>query len=886
MTNKRVLQKEKSTKVMLEAALNEFSKKGFSNTRLSDIAKNADVAKGLVSSRFGSKENLFNSLSVKIIKDYLDSIDTSLDAQSYFIQIARTFKDKNFSKSPQGIILFNIVNNKDIPDNCVAEIQKAIQKSSFYSAVQKAYENGEFINKSPQTIIWTYIKSTIGIIESYSNAGLELPSDKDFLNIILSDKNKKDSFLGKINHPDKKTSQSVFGKEIISAMLVENQFFFRIDLSTGIFFFFNNQNSINSEEGKEINYEEYISYYIKNNIHPDDVDLLLEKTKISYLRKTLKEKPSFSIIYRDKHFTNYQYFEAKFLLVESKNSEPTIVTATITNKDDETYKNIITKNLLSTYSSIFFVDLQNETIRTIIEPKDYKLPIEHKINDYSKFLKDYATTVSSEYKETWINMSNPSYMRQFLSESDTREYIYSLDDDTLSPNSENHVWKRSIATVTERKNGEPVCFILTFSNIDSKAAKTYELNKKISDQKMILETQAILLEEALRRAEKASDAKTNFLANLSHDIRTPMNAIMGFTSLALKNQDNPEKVHEFLSKSLTSSKHLLNLIDDILDMSRIESGKLQLQEAAVGLKEILKEISTIFYGQTEAKHQTLYIDDNDITDKKIICDKVRLHQVLINLLNNSVKFTPEDGNIILYVRQTSCTSESASFEFHVKDNGIGMSSTYMEKLFHPFEKDKSADASKLQGPGLGLAISKNIIDLMGGSINVISEPGKGTEVIVYLTFKLQQNKIIEEDFDDNFKLDYSGFKILLVDDNPFNLDITKEMLSDKGFIVETAENGQEALEKIQKYMPNKYAAVLMDVQMPVLNGYEATLKIRKLKGMSKQELPIIAATANAFAEDRFAAFESGMNALLTKPIKTNDLFRVLKNCLKGDFNYG
>ena len=566
-----------------------------------------------------------------------------------------------------------------------------------------------------------------------------------------------------------------------------------------------------------------------------------------------------------------------------------------------------------------------------------------------------------------------------------------------------------------QKTGERHWFHIVAMGSDVNGMKKYILvmSDRTSDKKM---NQA--LAEAVRAAETANRAKSTFLSNMSHDIRTPMNAIIGFTTLAVSNIDNQDKVRDYLGKILSSSNHLLSLINDVLDMSRIESGKIHLEETEVSLSDVLHDLKTIISGQIYAKQLDLYMDAVDVANEDVYCDKTRLNQVLLNLLSNAIKFTPAGGTVSVRLKQLSGTQKGgALYEIRVKDNGIGMSPEFAQKLFSPFERERTSTVSKIQGTGLGMAITKNIVNMMGGTIEVQTEQGKGTEVIVRLALRIQPEQhrteriaeleglkalVIDDDFntcdsvtkmlakvgmrsewtlsgkeavlrarqsielgdafhayiidwrlpdmngievtrqirslgddtpiiiltaydwseieaearaagvnafcakpifmsdirdtlmtaigqkqdrtDDDIlpavSLDFRGRSILLVEDNELNSEIAMAILNEYGFQVDTAEDGAEAVEKIRNSAPGDYELVLMDIQMPVMNGYEAAKQIRALDDPALAEITILAMTANAFDEDRKKALECGMDGFLSKPIVIEELIHTLQINLK------
>ncbi|HBN57234.1 MAG TPA: hybrid sensor histidine kinase/response regulator [Lachnospiraceae bacterium] len=525
-----------------------------------------------------------------------------------------------------------------------------------------------------------------------------------------------------------------------------------------------------------------------------------------------------------------------------------------------------------------------------------------------------------------------------------------------------------------------------------------------------------LLEDALSQANRANKAKSVFLSNMSHDIRTPMNAIVGFTALAITHIDNKEQVAEYLKKIMTSGDHLLSLINDVLDMSRIENGKMHLDEKPCSLPEILHGLRNIVQADIHAKQLELYIDTVDVFDEEICCDKLRLNQVLLNLMSNSIKYTKAGGMVNMRITEKAgAPAGYANYEFYIRDTGIGMSKEFVSHIFEPFEREKNTTISGIQGTGLGMAITKNIVDMMNGSIEVKSEQGVGTEFTVCFTFRLSEEAkgpqvipklknsralVVDDDFNtcdsvsymltqiglraewtlsgkeavlrtrqavsrgDNYCVyiidwlmpDMNGIevtrrirketgadvpvivltaydwsdieeeakeagvtafcskplflselhdclnsivnadddkeeghesepkefhtgRILLAEDNILNQEIATAILGDAGFIVDVAENGQIAVDMLKKSEPGYYQVVLMDVQMPVMNGYEAVTEIRRLENHELACVPILAMTANAFEEDKQEALKCGMNGYIAKPINVEKLFETLDQVL-------
>ena len=446
------------------------------------------------------------------------------------------------------------------------------------------------------------------------------------------------------------------------------------------------------------------------------------------------------------------------------------------------------------------------------------------------------------------------------------------------------------------------------------------------------------LEIAVRQEAAANRAKRDFLFNMSHDIRTPMNAIIGYTTLAETNLTQPTKVADYLRKISTASQHLLSLINDVLDMSRIESGRVVLEQKPLHLPTLVQDVRDIIQSNITAKGLAFTVDLAGVRDEDVIGDPLRLQRILLNILSNAVKFTPSGGSITLRVVEKSGVGEMtgdtgdderepvakslngalagepmpvgpdgraaggvsegagettsmgqaeaasggaplrySDYEFHVRDTGIGMSAEYQKHIYEQFSREETSTVSKTEGTGLGMPITKRLVEMMDGSIELVSAPGKGTEFTVHLRLPLSgEQKEKTPTADPTF----AGTRLLVVEDNELNMEITTTVLEEAGFSVDQAVNGQAALEKVATAAPGQYALVLMDIQMPVMDGYEATRRIRALLDPAKARIPIVAMTANAFAEDRENALAAGMNDHIAKPFDIHTLLWKLAEILK------
>ncbi|MCI6890451.1 MAG: ATP-binding protein [Treponema sp.] len=396
-------------------------------------------------------------------------------------------------------------------------------------------------------------------------------------------------------------------------------------------------------------------------------------------------------------------------------------------------------------------------------------------------------------------------------------------------------------------------------------------------QAYVYEKQKKEILNAYKEAQKATNAKSEFLSKISHDIRTPVNAVVGYTEIAKRNINDTEKLKDAFNKISIASNHLLNLIDEVLDMSKIESGKAyKIEEEVCHLSDLVDEVTRLMQKEISDKNLKVHTNFSLMDDGVVSCDRLHLSQILLNLLCNAIKYSYPEKNIFIDVVQFTSDDESNSiYEFHVKDEGCGINQDYLDKIFIPFEREKNALNNAVAGTGLGLAITKSLVEMLHGTIEVSSELGKGTEFVVTLPLAVPDLTELEED-EDTMVYDFHGKRILIVDDDDMSREITCDALKEVGAEVEEARDGSFAIEKINISTPGFYDLVIMDVHMPVIDGCEATKIIRGLKTKELAEIPIIAMTANAFPEDKKRAFNSGVNAYLIKPVRINDLVKVLK----------
>lgn len=491
--------------------------------------------------------------------------------------------------------------------------------------------------------------------------------------------------------------------------------------------------------------------------------------------------------------------------------------------------------------------------------------------DFPNRLESWSDLIHKEEKD-WVLDEYYSTIADYTGEKlfDVKYRLFTKD--------RGYRWFRTTGKLSRQEDGTPVSFTGMFVDITEETKKDHEL-----------EEQRKLLENALEHAQRSNQAKTIFLNNMSHDIRTPMNAIIGFTSLASSRIDNTEAVKDYLAKIMTASQHLLSLINGVLDMSRIESGKVQLEEKECGLAEIIHDLETMVQADVKAGQVDFRIETKDVVNDRFICDKQRLQQILLNVVGNALKFTSPEGSVRLYISEKrDAPAGGAFYEFRIRDTGIGMSPEFLKYIFEPFERERTSTVSGIQGTGLGMAITKGLVDMMKGTITVESQVGKGSEFVISLVFRLPDNSRTPEEIpgavgmnaarvDSDLSEMGAGKTVLLAEDNELNQEIAMAILEERGFTVDTAFDGSVAVEKVRTSEPGTYDLILMDIQMPVMDGYEAARRIRALEEGVHSRIPIYAMTANAFDEDKNQALKAGMNGHIGKPIEMEKLNGILKN---------
>ena len=518
--------------------------------------------------------------------------------------------------------------------------------------------------------------------------------------------------------------------------------------------------------------------------------------------------------------------------------------------------NRVAQALAGDYFSIYIVDPDTDEFAEYSSTERYEqLGIEKSGKDFFNVSrKNMARVIYPEDKERFMAVFKKERIMEILERdgSFTTKYRLMFGDEP--------VYVSMKATLMEDEDGRHLIF--GTNNIDAQMKREAEFQARMTDAR--------------------NQARNDFLANMSHDIRTPMNAIVGYTNIANTHTDDPQVIRDCLDKIGSSSHFLLSLINDVLDMSKIESGKMQLTTDECDLEVILGRIEDITLLQARKKSLHISYDRARIYHPHVLGDELRIEQILINIISNAIKYTPEGKDVVLIAEELGVTEDGfGRFRFIIRDTGIGISEEYLPHIFDSFTREQNTTINRIQGTGLGLSITAKLVEQMGGKIEVSSRPGEGSEFTVTLDLELIEKKEQEEaDEEDSALADLTGKLILLVEDNDINAEIAAMILSQYGIETERAENGQTGVEMVQQKGVGGYDAILMDIQMPVMNGYEATRAIRAMDGDYYHRIPIIAMSANAYDEDVRRCLDSGMNAHVAKPFKPEELFALLAEYLR------
>jgi len=532
----------------------------------------------------------------------------------------------------------------------------------------------------------------------------------------------------------------------------------------------------------------------------------------------------------------------------------------IENEDESAKQKAIINALSNDFASIMYVELDNNKCYRYRYDKNLEMDVFREQNSYDE--------------------NSKTLIKQLVAEDDQERVIEALSRDSLV----NHLKTDKVFYIKYKAldlDGHVVYYETKVAKVDEEDGNYAVIGVRNIDAQ-VRESQLYQkqLEDAMVAAEAANKAKSSFLFNMSHDIRTPMNAITGYIDMARKYKTNGEKLDDCLGKMKVASEHLLRLINDVLDMARIESGKVSLEEKPVDIRKAAADLKNIIFNSATQANIRLTSSIN-INNKYVYMDILRCSQIILNLTSNAIKYTKEFGTVDISLKELEPTKRNfARMQVVVKDTGIGMSKDYLEHVYESFTREENTTKSGIQGTGLGMAITKNLLDMMGGKIDIQSEVGVGTTVTCIFEFRLADMLEEERKARPIEEYDLKGLKVLLVEDNELNREIARDILESLGVIVDEADDGSVAVDKVKDAEPNAYDIILMDVQMPFMDGYRATSIIRDLHDERKSRIPIIAMTANAFEEDKRRSLDVGMNAHLAKPINQQELVYTLSTFYK------
>ncbi|MBO5857874.1 MAG: response regulator [Clostridia bacterium] len=672
---------------------------------------------------------------------------------------------------------------------------------------------------------------------------------------------------------------------IIETLSAEYEIIYFVCEENGIFRCtkYYDQKGTNSYETGDLtiaSYDELLTNYANLHIHEDDRAMFLEETQLLNVRNCIFNKNDiFELNYREFHDNVVKYMQIRFIPIKAEDSVNVIIAF-------RCIDNIVEQELEQRKKTEELLNNSNQRLRVIAGL----------CTEYESL---YYVNAKTDTGVPYIlsDNFNEEFKKNLLHEIPYTPAFHAYIDVCVAPNQREYVKAQTeLKSVTNRLKETP-CFRINYEvpyegkilHYQIYIARIGEPHEQVWAFKSIEETveeqlkQHKILLDALNQAKKAETAKSNFLFNMSHDIRTPMNAILGFNTIAEKNIDNKEVALDALKKAKHSGEHMLSIINNVLDMARIGSGKLELNREVVNFPELVEKLKEMFVHDMAQKDITFNTQFN-IKTTMIYSDSLRISQIIINLLSNALKFTHSGGSITFQVSEMKSSDERVYYQVRIEDTGVGMSEEFQKHLFNAFEREQTATQSGVQGTGLGLAITRNLVNLLGGSLTYNSMVGVGTEFT--FTFKAEKAdaKDIKEKHETSLLPELKGKRILVVEDNMINREIARELLEDEGFVIEEAEDGTVAVSMLESKEKGYYEFVLMDIQMPIMNGYTATRKIRGSDNTDIADIPIIAMTANAFSEDKKNAFDAGMNEHVAKPLDIDILIKTLNKVYEETHN--
>ena len=708
------------------------------------------------------------------------------------------------------------------------------------------------------------------------------------------DKDKKNLSVICVQRPiTAEKEELAFQDNLIQALAIPYENTYAVNADTGETICYHMEQTMSEQYGHKYlvgNYEENIEIYIENDVLKEDRKLFDQVRRLQDVKELLSEKKTYYFNYRVFRQDEIKYYQCQYVKPSLERNEFVVGFKDVDEEKRQEFAQrrklkealdagekanaalqeemMVSEALSREYHSLFKID--SITGKMSLYRTD-GIGMDKSVLENLMKLEDYEGGILDKYIESFVAPEDQERVRSsthlaVLREKVPERGLYKVGFRRIM-NGVSSYYQMNTVRITD-KNGRAT-FIMGMRNVDDRVKK-----ERLQEQK---------LKKAYMAAEAASKAKTNFLFNMSHDIRTPMNAIIGFTDLLEKHLDDKEAMENYIAKIKTSNEFLLSLINNVLEMARIESGKMHLDTVTENAYDFQQSVVTLFDSQMKEKG-ILFLHSVQVTHPDVVIDQTKMREILLNLLSNALKYTSAGGMVTLTLKELPSDKEGyAVYQTVVEDTGIGMSDEFLPHIFEDFSREHSSTESRVSGTGLGTAIVKKLVDLMHGTIEVESKLGEGTKFTLTMRHLIAEEKNTKqaEKITEKYRLeDLKGKRILLAEDNELNAEIAIAVLEEAGFLVERAEDGVICVDMIEKSEPDHYNVILMDIQMPNMDGYKATQVIRRLPDKKKSEIPIIAMTANAFEEDRRNAFQAGMNGHIAKPIHVDELLSLLAEKIK------